>query len=251
MRQMFARLGGGRAFGAIVAAAAVAAVTLGIWGLDNSLPPGFSAPASAQRPESPVPGTHHVRIGGVEYYIPTTFSAGHLEPGLDQETIYLRALHPGFAEPSAEQRLAFLAEPGWGDKITVLITSGPFPSPVIPGLWEIFWNSYGPFVEVEPIHSFERFVPANGAVHGYDLFRPIFTAQNEELILCDLPETAPNPGCRYYRIIDGAYLNIRFSRNFLSNAEQIRNDILAFLETARVATRPDTAVPDDPGATED
>ena len=84
MRQMFARSGRGRAFGAIVAVAAVASVALGMGGLDNGAPPGFSAPASAQRPESPVPGTHHVRIGGVEYYIPIAFWAGNLEPGLDQ-----------------------------------------------------------------------------------------------------------------------------------------------------------------------
>ena len=249
MRQMLARSGRGRAFGAIVVVAAIIAVTLGIGELGNGLPAGFSVPASAQRPESPVPGTHHVRIGGVEYHIPTAFWAGDLEPGLDQETILLHASYPGFTEPTPEQRRALFTEPGWGDRITVLITSGPFPSPVIPRLWQNFSEYFGPFVEADPLYHFQHFVPADGTGFGYDLFRPTSGTYTEELVLCRLPTEHLNASCQYYHMIDGAYLNIRFSRDLIVSAEQIRDDVLVFVRDSRAEPRRDTTVPGAPRTT--
>ena len=214
--------------------AVVLVVVAAAFGID--LPSGRSPEGAAMRdrPESPVPGTHHVRLTGVDYAIPRAHWHGDLEPGLDQRTILLQGLHPGFVAPTALQRGELLHQRGHGNQIRVLLTSGPFLNPPMRTRWEARWRSRGPFIEAPPFLDFYRYVtPPPDTEQGYELYRTSLSQMAEDIIFCYAVNSGPSPGCEYFFMVDGSVASVSFARRFLPDARRIRRDVEAFFSEAR------------------
>ena len=228
----------------VMAALTVLVVAYGLGLVDLPDRPG---PVAQPRPDSPVPGTYHVRLSGVEYAIPREYWDGLLDPGLDQDSILLQGLHPGFVAPTPEQWTALLHQRGHGNAILVLVTAGPFRNPPMRSRWETRWRSRGPFVEVDPIYGFSRYVtPPPHTDEGFELYRTPGSQMAEDIIFCYAINSGPSPGCEHFFMIDGSVAKVSFSRQFLPYARQIRRDVEAFFEAARERLDQDPIQPVNP-----
>lgn len=177
-----------------------------------------------------------LRIAGHGYAVPLGYLDAPLEPGLDQDGLYLKMLWPGLEPKTPENLREFTHVPGWGRRVSLLIQDNPHRlsgerlvrialdtrqillNPLVPGGHEFGLARFLP----EPADprsmkdDFEFFVEGS-------LETPV------QFIRCSRPGTVPKPGCSLTFAHNGARMSSSFERSYLPEWQTIREEILGLL----------------------
>lgn len=202
-----------------------------------ALPPAVGAGSAAEQSWLVEGGTVRLlRIAGHGYAVPLGYIDAPLEPGLDQDGLYLKMLWPGLEPKTQENLREFTHVPGWGRRVSLLIQDNPHRLTgerlvqIALDTRQILRNRLVP-----DGHEFglARFLPEpadpGSMKDDFEFFVDGSLKAPVLFIRCSRPGTVPKPGCSLTFAHNGTRMSSSFERSYLPEWQTIREEILGLL----------------------
>ena len=87
--------------------------------------PGVGLPAHFGSPLRTDGEILHIRLAGIDYWIPANYFDSPLDPGIDQDAALLQVLLPDLEPRTRENWDEFMRVPGFGRRATILVRPIP------------------------------------------------------------------------------------------------------------------------------
>lgn len=175
----------------------------------------------------------HVRIAGVDLWIPNNYKMGsYPNKGVDQPAVLIQVLLPNF-EPRTEENIdGFTKGLGWGNRSHIMIKD--ISQWVTPAFFlnKVFENHPSLKLlapEYELVH-YRSPDPNDGIVH-YEVYLEGTRDDFSSYILCE--PLVEKPGCYHHFSVDGMYIKISYAKIFLPQWKDIQNKFLNLLTKLR------------------
>lgn len=209
-----------------------AGLALGLaWAASGSV--GKAAPSDPWLVEN---GTVRLlRIAGHGYAVPLGYIDAPLEPGLDQDGLYLKMLWPGLEPKTQENLREFTHVPGWGRRVSLLIQENRFKSSdhvlLQSELRAMTWPSYRlDFIDIKHnLNQFEFLYTTQKRAEKFDFFIDGSPEITRLFIRCSRAESVPKPGCNLVFVNDHNRMKISFERSYLPEWRNMQYSILQLL----------------------
>lgn len=212
-----------------------------IWTGASLMRPGVGLPAHFGSPMRTDGEIIHIRLAGVDYWIPANYFEAVLEPGIDQDGALLQVLLPDLEPRTQENWDEFMRVPGFGQRATILVR------PILRDNFSLEIhlnnriNNHGPLVDHGFLHGLRhlRSVEEAGPFRRRDILIGIINNEIIDLLDCTIEINHPNNRCEHYFIYRDSITSVLYSRDYLPDWRRIGDDIQDLLTRFTVAPIPE------------
>ena len=180
----------------------------------------------------------HVRIAGVDLWIPRNYKMGsYNDSNIDQRNVLLQLLLPDF-EPRTEKNIkGFTEGTGFGDRLRILLDD--FSQTADINLrYEKRLEVSGPFEPIENLYGFdETFKSSDPDGYGVIQAAEFYVKKNENgiqtYVACRIGRRVADQGCQHLFVYSSILLKISYSSRYLPDWKKLETQAIALIETLK------------------